>query len=73
MSEPWSAIRTEPIRSPRVGPRSPAATSAIPTPSMPRSIGVDAVFLACGNVPEQVDHERAVIDEAAHGPEYAGS
>ena len=27
--------------------------------------GVDAVFLACGNVPEQVDFECAVIDQAA--------
>jgi uncharacterized protein YbjT (DUF2867 family) len=26
--------------------------------------GVDAVFLACGNVPEQVDFECAVIDQA---------
>jgi len=26
--------------------------------------GVDAVFLACGNVPEQVEHECGVIDEA---------
>jgi uncharacterized protein YbjT (DUF2867 family) len=27
--------------------------------------GVDAVFLACGNVPEQVDFECALIDQAA--------
>ena len=27
--------------------------------------GVDAVFLACGNVPEQVAYESALIDEAA--------
>jgi uncharacterized protein YbjT (DUF2867 family) len=27
--------------------------------------GVDRVFLACGNVPGQVEHERAVIDAAA--------
>ena len=27
--------------------------------------GVDAVFLACGNVPDQVEHECAVIDAAA--------
>ena len=27
--------------------------------------GVDAVFLACGNVPDQAEHECAVIDEAA--------
>ncbi len=25
--------------------------------------GIDAVFLACGNVPEQVEYECAVIDE----------
>lgn len=27
--------------------------------------GADRVFLACGNTPDQVDHERAVIDAAA--------
>ncbi len=31
----------------------------------PLTDGVDAVFLGCGNVPEQVDFECAVIDQAA--------
>lgn len=30
-------------------------------------VGVDAVFLACANVPEQVAYETAVIDAAARG------
>jgi uncharacterized protein YbjT (DUF2867 family) len=48
-------IRSLP-REPRPADRATLATA---------TDGVDAVFLACGNVPEQVDFECAVIDQAA--------
>ena len=39
-----------------------------PAPDLSRAMAdIDAVFLACGNVPEQVDFETAVIDAAARG------
>ena len=48
-------LRTLP-REPR--PLDPATLASV-------TDGVDAIFLACGNVPEQVDFECAVIDQAA--------
>ena len=46
--------------------RSTRRSATSPTrPSLHAALrGVDAVFLACGNVPDQVAHESAVIDAA---------
>ena len=51
--------------SPIAGASSWSATSPIRPRYAPPVDGVDAVFLACGNVPDQVEYECTVIDAAA--------